>query len=223
MSGKLKIAVAAVFLTLTLADALIIQQTGSSPSARAAGEVQPAAAQVGKPAPNFKLTDSNGKEHSLADYKGKLVVLEWTNFDCPFVKKHYGAGNMQKLQNTYRKKGVVWLSINSSAVGRQGNYPPARINELIKLNKANPDAYLVDADGKVGHAYGATATPGMFVIDKEGILIYSGAIDDIPSADEVDIGKAKNYVASALDAAMAGKKVATSCTSAYGCSVKYQR
>jgi peroxiredoxin len=221
MGGKAKSAIAAVFLALTLADALIIQQNNPQ-SAKAAAEAQ-AAATVGKAAPDFTLADSNGKNHSLSQYKDKFVVLEWINFDCPFVKKHYGSGNMQKLQDKYTKKGVEWLSINSSSEGRQGNYPPAKINELLKSHNSHASAYLIDADGKVGRLYGAKTTPHMFVIDKKGSLVYAGAIDDKPSVDEGDINNAKNYVAAALDSAMAGKPVATAQTQAYGCSVKYQK
>lgn len=221
MGGRAKSAIAAIFLALTIGDAVIIQQNGGSP-ARAAAE-SAAVASVGKPAPDFTLPDSNGKSHSLSQHKGKFVVLEWINFDCPFVKKHYGSGNMQKLQDKYTKKGVVWLSVNSSAEGRQGNYPPAKINELLKQQNGHATAYLIDKDGKVGHAYGATSTPHMFVVNPQGVLVYAGAIDDKNTADEADIGAAKNYVAAALDEAMAGKPVTTAQTQAYGCSVKYQK
>jgi hypothetical protein len=221
MGGKAKSAIAVLFLALTVADALIIQQN-SQKSAQAAVDAQ-CAATIGAAAPDFKLKDSSGKEHSLSQYKGKFVVLEWVNFDCPFVKKHYGGGNMQKLQDTYTKKGVVWLSINSSAPGRQGNYEPAKINELLKTQGSKASAYLIDADGTVGHTYGATATPHMFVVDKGGNLIYQGAIDDKNTADEADISSAKNYVKETLDAAMGGKAVATASTKAYGCSIKYKQ
>jgi hypothetical protein len=130
---------------------------------------------------------------------------------------------MQKLQEKYTKQGVEWLSINSSAPGRQGNYPPAKLNELLKSHNSHASAYLIDESGKVGHLYGATATPHMFVIDKAGTLVYGGAIDDKNTADEADIGSAKNYVDAALQAVMAGKPVATAQTQAYGCSVKYQK
>jgi alkyl hydroperoxide reductase subunit AhpC len=176
---------------------------------------------VGKPAPDFTLTDSNGKSHSLSAYKGKTVVLEWVNFGCPFVRKHYGAGNMQKLQKDYTGKGVVWLSLNSSGQGKEGFHTAAEINSLLSEKGAAPSAYLSDTNGKVGHQYGARTTPHMFVIDPKGTLVYAGGIDDKPSTDQADIPGATNYVAAALDEALAGKKVATAVTKPYGCSVKY--
>lgn len=172
-------------------------------------------------APGFTLMDSNGQKHSLSDYKGKLVVLEWFNPDCPFVKKHYNSGNMPNLQKQYTSKGVVWLSINSSAEGKQGSYTPQEFNQFVKDKGAAPTAVLLDADGKVGHLYGAQTTPHMFIIDPKGILIYQGAIDDTPSTDIADIKTAKNYVSAALDAAMSGKPVAVNTTKSYGCSIKY--
>jgi len=182
-----------------------------------------AVAQVvsGRVAPNFTLTDSYGHKHSLADYKGKFVVLEWFNPECPFVKKHYNSGNMQKLQKEYTARGVVWLSINSSARGKQGSLTPQGFNQFIAEKAALPTAVLLDTKGKVGHLYGAQTTPHMFVINPQGILIYQGAIDDIPSADVDDVAKAQNYVKLALDAAMNGKPVAVATTKSYGCSVKY--
>lgn len=195
---------------------------GNSPLAIAA-ETAPAAAAVGKPAPDFNLTDTTGKKRSLSDANGKFLVLEWTNYDCPFVRKHYESKNMQGLQKTFTGKGVVWYSINSSATGRQGNYAPEKINELMKSNGAVPTAYLIDADGKVGKAYGATATPHMFVINPKGVLIYAGAIDDNNSTDISDVKQATNYVQKALTEAMANKPVSTASTQAYGCSVKYAK
>jgi peroxiredoxin len=176
---------------------------------------------VGKPAPAFKLTDTNGKTFSLSDFKGKFVVLEWVNYDCPFVRKHYGSGNMQELQKTYTAKGVIWLSINSSAPGKQGNFPADKVNALLKEKSASPTAYLLDPDGQVGKLYGAKTTPHMFIINPEGTLIYNGGIDDTPSADPSDIKTAKNYVRTVLDEAMAGKPVSVSASQPYGCSVKY--
>ena len=172
-------------------------------------------------APNFTLTDTNGQKHSLSDYKGKFVVLEWFNPDCPFVKKHYNSGNMPQLQKQYTAKGVVWLSIDSSAAGEQGNYSSAGLNKFMLDKGGAPTAILADADGKLGHLYDAQTTPHMFIIDPKGILIYQGAIDDTPSADIEDLKTAKNYVSAALDAAMNGKPVAVSTTKSYGCSVKY--
>jgi len=180
-----------------------------------------AAAAVGQAAPDFTLTDSQGKTHSLSSYKGKYVVLEWVNFDCPFVRKHYGSGNMQKLQSAFTGRGVVWLSINSSAPGKQGHFPRDQINALSKEKGTHPTAYLIDSEGAVGHSYGARTTPHMFVIDPGGKLIYAGGIDDKASTDQEDIATAKNYVQSALDDAMAGKPVSTPTSAPYGCSVKY--
>jgi peroxiredoxin len=178
-------------------------------------------AAVGQPAPAFTLTDTNGQQRSLADYSGKYVVLEWVNHDCPFVKKHYGSGNMQRLQAKYVGEGVVWLSINSSAPGKQGNYPPAKWNELTTAAKASPTAVLLDPDGTVGRAYGAKTTPHMYVIDPQGTLVYAGGIDDKPSTDPDDVAGARNYVDAALSEALAGKPIAVASSTPYGCSVKY--
>jgi peroxiredoxin len=189
----------------------------------AAGAVAVGAAQavVGQPAPPFTATDSNGKPESLADFKGKWVVLEWTNNDCPFVGKHYGSGNMQKLQKTYTGKGVTWLSVYSSGPGKEGYVDAARANALTKERSAAPSAVLLDPQGTIGRLYGAKTTPHMFVIDPQGKIVYQGAIDDRPSTDLADVAKARNYVASALDEAMAGKPVTTASSAPYGCSVKY--
>lgn len=180
-----------------------------------------AAVNTGETAPDFTLTDTNGKTHALSDFKGKFVVLEWLNHDCPFVQKHYDSGNMQGLQKEFTAKDVVWLSINSSAEGKEGNYPADKANELTKEKNAAPSAVLLDSDGKVGKLYGAKTTPHMFVISPQGLLIYQGAIDDKPSADPADIASSKNYVKTALDEAMAGQAVSESTTKSYGCSVKY--
>jgi peroxiredoxin len=175
----------------------------------------------GKPAPDFTLTDSKGQTHSLSAHKGKFIVLEWLNPDCPFVKKHYESGNMQGLQKNYTGKDVIWLSINSSATGKEGHYSPAQTNEWAEKEKINATAVLLDEDGKVGQMYGAKTTPHMFIIDPNGTLVYQGAIDSIKSADKADIAKAQNYVQLALDESMSGKPVSTSATKSYGCSVKY--
>ncbi|OGX30397.1 MAG: alkyl hydroperoxide reductase [Omnitrophica WOR_2 bacterium RIFCSPHIGHO2_01_FULL_48_9] len=180
-----------------------------------------AAVKTGEPAPDFNLTDINGQSQSLSQFKGKYVVLEWINNDCPFVKKHYGSGNMQSLQIAYGEKGVIWLSINSSAPGKEGSVSAEKARELTQRNGAAPTAFFLDLDGKVGKLYGAQATPHMFIINPEGLLIYQGAIDDTPSVDAADIPAAKNYVKAALDEAMAGQPVTTAATKAYGCSVKY--
>jgi peroxiredoxin len=180
-----------------------------------------AQAVVGQPAPAFTATDSNGKTESLGDFKGEFLVLEWTNNQCPFVGKHYGSGNMQKLQKTYTAEGVKWLSVISSAPGQQGYVDAARANALTQERGAAPTAVLLDPQGQLGRLYGAKTTPHMFVIDPKGTLIYAGGIDDRPSTDKADIQGATNYVAAALDAAMAGKPVKVASAPAYGCSVKY--
>jgi hypothetical protein len=176
---------------------------------------------IGAPAPNFTATDSNGKKHSLSDFKGKTVVLEWTNHECPFVKKHYETNNMQKLQKSATSQGVIWLSVVSSAPGKQGFVNGAKANELTKSRNASPTAVLLDPDGTLGKLYGARTTPHMFVIAPNGNLAYMGAIDDKPTANKDDVATAKNYVAEALSAIKAGKPVPTPTTQPYGCSVKY--
>ncbi|HNN95149.1 MAG TPA: thioredoxin family protein [Pseudomonadota bacterium] len=179
------------------------------------------AAKVGEAAPAFTATDSGGQAVSLAQYKGKFVVLEWHNHDCPYVKKHYGSGNLPKLQKEWTKKGVVWLAIVSSAPGKQGHVDGAAANANMKTAGAAPTATLLDPKGELGRLYGAKTTPHMFVISPQGTLIYAGAIDDKPTPDPGDIAAAKNYVAQALTEAMAGKPVTMPSTPPYGCSVKY--
>jgi peroxiredoxin len=176
---------------------------------------------IGKPAPDFTLVDSNGKSHTLKNFKGKTVVLEWLNFECPFVKKYYESGAMQKIQADETAKGVVWLSVISSAKGKQGYYEPTALNARNEKEKGKATAILLDTDGKIGKLYGAQTTPHMFVIDQKGALVYRGAIDDQPSTDREDLAKAKNYVKAALDDLRAGRKVASSETKSYGCGVKY--
>ncbi len=178
---------------------------------------------IGAPAPNFTAVDSNGKNHNLSDFKGKTVVLEWTNHDCPFVKKHYETNNMQKLQKSATSQGVIWLSIISSAPGQQGFVNGAKANELTKSRNAAPTAVILDPDGNLGKLYGARTTPHMFVIAPNGNLAYMGAIDDKPSANKDDVATAKNFVAEALSAIKAGKPVAVATTQPYGCSVKYAK
>ncbi len=181
-----------------------------------------AAVENGQPAPDFTLTDTNGKSHTLLEHKGKFVVLEWFNPDCPFVKKHYqNSGNMPALQKRNTDNDVVWLSINSSAEGKEGSYSADDTNKWAEMNKAKPTALLLDGDGKVGKLYGAKTTPHMFVINPAGILIYQGAIDSTASVDHEDIPSSTNYVQQALDEARAGKPVTTASTKSYGCSVKY--
>ena len=178
-------------------------------------------ATIGQPAPNFTLVGGDGNLHSLAQYKGKFIVLEWTNPQCPFVHKFYDSGTMQNLQKEERAKGVVWLRINSSAAGKEGSQTVADIPAYEKENHVASTMTLLDPDGKVGHMYGARNTPQMFVINPQGILIYAGGIDDKPSADPEDIASAKNYVTAALSEAMSGKPVSTPTAQPYGCSVKY--
>jgi len=177
---------------------------------------------VGAPAPAFTLTDSDGNSRSLAEFKGKTVVLEWTNAECPFVKKHYGAKNMQSQQGKATADGVVWLTINSSAPGLQGHVDGAKANAIRKEVGAQQSAYLLDPTGTVGRAYGAKTTPHMYIIDGAGVLRYNGGIDSIPSADQADIAKATQYVPQALAELAAGKPVSVSTSKPYGCSVKYK-
>jgi alkyl hydroperoxide reductase subunit AhpC len=180
-----------------------------------------AAPVIGKDAPAFTATDSNGKAVSLADFKGKVVVLEWTNNGCPFVKKHYASGNMPQLQQRYTQQGVVWLSVISSAEGKQGFVSGEEANKIAKDASAVPTHILLDGKGELGHLYDAKTTPHMYIVDKNGKLVYQGAIDSIPSVDVADLAKATAYVANALDTVLAGGKVAVAETKAYGCSVKY--
>jgi peroxiredoxin len=183
-------------------------------------QVTLADARVGQPAPSFTLTDAKGKTHSLADFKGKTVVLEWTNADCPFVQKHY-SGNMQKQQGEATSNEVVWLTINSGATGKQGHVDGKGAQQVIARTGGKQTAYLLDAPGKVGKAYNAKTTPHMYVIDGAGTLQYAGAIDSIPSADKSDLAKATQYVPQALSDLQAGKPVRVATSQAYGCSIKY--
>jgi peroxiredoxin len=182
---------------------------------------QLSAAKIGEKAPDFSVVDANGKTRSLSEFKGKWVVLEWHNQGCPYVGKHYGSGNMQKLQKEWTAKGVAWLTVESSAPGQQGHVNPAQANAYVAEKKAAPTAVLLDASGAMGTAYGAKTTPHMFVISPDGVLVYNGAIDDKPSSDQADIATANNFVSSALTAGMAGKPVAPAATKPYGCGVKY--
>ena len=176
---------------------------------------------VGQPAPALTLPDTKGQKHSLADLAGKTVVLEWLNHDCPFVRKHYESGSMQALQAKATATGVVWLSVVSSAPGKQGNFPPAQLDELTAAKNAKPTAVLLDPAGTAGKAYGARTTPHMFIVDPKGTVVYAGAIDDTPSTDQADVKTARNHVAAALEELRAGKPVSVSSTTPYGCGVKY--
>jgi peroxiredoxin len=177
--------------------------------------------EVGQPAPSFSLTDSNGKTRTLEEFKGKTVVLEWTNAECPFVKKHYGSGNMQAQQKEATGAGVVWLAINSGAPGKQGQVEGGDANEQMQIDRSAPTAYLLDPTGTTGRAYGAQTTPHMYIIDGQGVLRYKGGIDSIQSADVSDIPKATQYVKQALAELSAGKPVSVPVSPPYGCSVKY--
>lgn len=180
--------------------------------------------EVGQAAPAFTLPSASGQEISLSDYEGKWVVLEWINYGCPFVKKFYDkSGKMAELQKKWAGQDVVWLSICSSAPGKQGYYSAAEAQKTNDQKGWAGSAYLIDADGATGRAYGATATPNMFVINPEGKIVYMGAIDSVRSAKASDIDQADNYVDLALSAAMEGKEVATSVTKPYGCGVKYAK
>src|SRR5213082_313455 len=177
---------------------------------------------VGGAAPDFSAPDANGKTQSLSQYKGKYVVLEWFNPECPFVKKHYGTGNMQKLQEEYTSKGVVWLTIDSNAPGSEGNLSADAANKVMTGWKTRQTALLLDPEGKAGRAYGAKNTPNMVVINPEGKIVYEGAIDSKATPNPADIPNSTNYVKVALDESLEGKPVTTSTTKPYGCSVKYR-
>jgi len=180
------------------------------------------AAQVGQPAPDFTLTDIDGNTHSLSDFKGKTVVLEWMNQECPFVVKHYEkSGNLPATQRAATADGVIWLVINSGRPGAQGDFSAEKVREWSKKQNTAYTAYFRDQDGKVGRLYDAKTTPHMYVINPEGTLVYNGAIDSIRSANAADIAKAENYVTSALAAGKPGQPLKTPATQAYGCTVKY--
>jgi peroxiredoxin len=181
-----------------------------------------AAPEIGQPAPDFSAVDSNGKPVKLSDYRGRTVVLEWTNDGCPYVRKHYGSNNMQTLQKEEAAKGVVWLTIISSAPGSQGYLTGDEANKLTETRGAAPTAVVLDPDGAVGHLYDARTTPHMFIVNGEGALVYMGGIDDKATTDIEDIKTAKNYVRAALDDLAAGAPVENTVTRPYGCSVKYK-
>ena len=180
-----------------------------------------AAPQVGSTAPNFRLTDMNGQAVTLGQFKGKVVVLEWNNPDCPFVKKHYGSGNMQKAQAAAARDGVVWLTINSSAPGKQGHMDGGQAKSFVAKAGARPAAYLLDPRGVVGKVYDAKTTPHMYVVNKSGVLVYAGGIDDKPTPNPADVTGARNHVLAALAELKAGKSVSVATSRPYGCSVKY--
>jgi peroxiredoxin len=180
-----------------------------------------ASAAPGQPAPGFTLTDLAGKPVNLADYKGKTVVLEWHNFGCPFVQKHYKSGNMQALQKKYGGE-VVWLSVNSTNAGHQDYQSPAQLAKALAEAGAAPTRFVMDESGTVGLAYGAKVTPHMYIIDPAGKLVYNGAIDDKRSTDVADVKTARNFVVAALDELKAGKPVTNASNAPYGCTIKYK-
>ena len=180
-----------------------------------------AAPSIGAPAPDFAVADTAGKVHGLAEFKGRTVILEWTNDQCPYVAKHYGTGNMQSLQQTYTGQGAVWLSVISSAPGTEGAVTASEADALTRSRHAHPTAVLLDGNGKMGHAYGARNTPHIYVVSPEGKLAYMGAIDDKPTTRPADVKTANNYLVAAMSDLAAGRPVATPVTTAYGCTVKY--
>src|SRR5436189_4959371 len=177
---------------------------------------------VGSAAPDFSAPDASGKTQSLSQYKGKYVVREWFNPECPFVKKHYGTDNMQKLQKEYTDKGLVWLTMDSNAPGTEGNLTPEQAQKVATSWKTQQTALLLDPDGKVGRAYGSKNTPNMVIINPEGKIAYEGAIDSKATPNPADIPSSTNYIKSALDQSLAGKSISTPQTKPYGCSVKYK-
>ncbi|HCR85054.1 MAG TPA: thioredoxin family protein [Alphaproteobacteria bacterium] len=217
------------FLTLTTAIFVLFSSTANAEGIKTDAAAKPKFPVVGESAPEITAKDIKGNDFSLAAQKGKLVVLEWTNPECPFVKKHYESNNMQTIQKKYteavndkNEKQIVWVSILSSARGKQGYQSSDKeAQKTFEEQKSKADHIILDAEGIIGKTYGAKTTPHMFVVDKEGKLAYAGAIDSIASADSMDVEKAENYVAKALDELIAGKKITTPVTDPYGCSVKY--
>lgn len=180
-----------------------------------------AQAVVGQPAPDFKGLDTKGATRSLSEFAGKIVVLEWTNHECPYVRKHYGSGNMQKLQKEAADQGAVWLRVISSAPGEQGHVSAIDADRIVAEKNAIATATILDESGVIGRSYGAKTTPHMFVVDQNGVLVYAGAIDDKPTTDAADIATAHNYVEAVLDDLKMGRQVSVGQTQAYGCGVKY--
>lgn len=210
------------YALLTLLPALLLVAALSWPDAGVPA-VPAADPEVGRPAPAFTLPGTDGKTYTLSDLKGRYVVLEWLNFGCPYVKRHYRSGNMPALQEKYTGKDVVWLSVVSSAPGKQGHYPADEMNAVNAEYGGRQTAILLDPEGDVGRAYGAQTTPHMYVIGPEGTLLYKGGIDDQPRAAEKDTPGIPSYVGAALDAAMQGEEIAVTAAPPYGCAVKYAR
>lgn len=206
---------------LALVPALALLMAAAAPDAAAAqdgGDDRPA---IGEPAPSFTLPDTHGEQHSLEDYRGEWVVLEWLNYGCPYVQKHYESGNIPSQQEKWTERGVNWFAVVSSAPGKQGHHPPDEMRERGKEFGVEADAILMDPEGEVGRAYGARTTPHMFVIDPEGEVVYMGGIDDVPTARIEDLERATQLVDRALEQATAGEEVARPTSRPYGCSVKY--
>ncbi len=180
-----------------------------------------AAPEIGKPAPDFTASDSNGATVRLSDFRGKTVVLEWTNNECPYVQKHYSSGNMQSLQKQETGKGIVWLTVISSSPGSQGYVTGPEANEVTRSTGAAPTAVLLDPTGAIGHAYDARTTPHMFIVNTDGTLVYTGGIDDKATTNKADIATANNFVRAALDDLSNARAVRNAATKPYGCSVKY--
>lgn len=186
-----------------------------------AAPVSAAAPTIGAQVPDFRLTDMNGRTVELSQFRGRTVVLEWHNPGCPFVKKHYDSGNMQRAQTAARGQGVVWLTINSGAPGKQGHMNGQQAQAMVSAANATPTHYLLDPRGVVGKAFDAKTTPHMYIIDRTGRLVFNGGIDDRPTANQADIAGARNHVLAALDDIRAGRAVQVAETRPYGCSVKY--
>ena len=212
-----KLVIALLILAASTATFFVVANVRSKMPGRGA----PDSPAVGTNAPDFSVADSKGKTQSVSQYKGKYVVLEWFNPGCPFVKKHYGSGNMQKLQEEFTGKGVVWLTVDSSAPGKQGHLTADEANAIMAEWKTKQTALVLDPDGTAGQTYGAKNTPHMFVINPEGRIVYEGAIDSRNSANAADIPSATNYVKVALEESLSGKTVSNPITKPYGCSVKY--
>ncbi len=190
-------------------------------SLTSAGTSAAAGPQIGAPAPGFTARDSKDRQHTLAAYRSKIVILEWTNHECPYTVKHYATGNMQALQEAAADAGAIWLSVVSSRPGAQGHIDGAQADQLTRGRKAQPTAVLLDPKGDLGKLYGARTTPHMYIINPTGKLVYMGAIDDQPSASHASIKNARNYVRDALAAMAAGRPIAAPSTRPYGCTVKY--
>lgn len=201
---------------------MMFRRTFLALSAWAVAASVQAAPAVGQPAPDFTLKDASGKSVKLSDYRGKHVVLEWTNPGCPYVRKHYNSGNMPATQKEAVEKGVVWLSINSTEKSAYDYMEPAKLVAWQQERKAQPTAVLMDEEGSAGMAYGARTTPHMYIVDPQGRLVYAGGIDSIPSSNPEDIKKAVNYVRQGLNEALAGKPISQAATRPYGCSIKYK-